>query len=86
MIVKLSYGQSAKGDKSSPGLLNPIHFAPISQKATYNSGHGMALNVFHIILLLVKLRMFSLESWLFADMMPMELLSWSNKAKQTFVQ
>ncbi len=46
----------------------------------------MALNVFHIILLLVKLRMFSLESWLFADMMPMELLSWSNKAKQTFVQ
>lgn len=46
----------------------------------------MALNVFHIILLLVKLRMFSLESWLFVDTMPMELLSWSSKAKQTFVQ
>lgn len=46
----------------------------------------MALNAFHIILLLVKLRMFSLESWLFADTMLMGLLFWSNKAKQTFVR
>ena len=46
----------------------------------------MALNAFHIILLLGKLRMFSLESWLFVDTMLTEPLSWNNKVRQTFVQ
>ena len=32
-VTSIFVTRPAKGDKSSPGLLNPIHFVPISQKA-----------------------------------------------------